>query len=164
MLRGLVKALCLLVDGETYMGKNLIITEKPSVAREFAKALNQNMKSKDGYIESVTVMDKSQRHELFADYFIDATGDANLSYMCGCPFKLGREKDGLCQPMTLCFRMVNVDTDNMNRADINELYKEKKEKGEKNYHLQFIQIVVGKANVRQIALFLCEFNFLEWGR
>ena len=34
------------------MGKKLIITEKPSVAREFAKALNQNMKSKDGYIES----------------------------------------------------------------------------------------------------------------
>ena len=34
------------------MGKKLIITEKPSVAREFAKALNQNMKSKDGYLES----------------------------------------------------------------------------------------------------------------
>ncbi len=34
------------------MGKKLIITEKPSVAREFAKALNQNMKTKDGYIES----------------------------------------------------------------------------------------------------------------
>ena len=34
------------------MGKKLIITEKPSVAREFAKALNQNMKSRDGYIES----------------------------------------------------------------------------------------------------------------
>lgn len=52
MFRGLVKALCLLVDIETYMGKNLIITEKPSVAREFAKALKQNMKSLDGYMES----------------------------------------------------------------------------------------------------------------
>ena len=34
------------------MGKKLIITEKPSVAREFAKALNQNMKTRDGYLES----------------------------------------------------------------------------------------------------------------
>ena len=34
------------------MGKQLIITEKPSVAREFAKALKQQMKIKDGYMES----------------------------------------------------------------------------------------------------------------
>ncbi len=34
------------------MGKKLIITEKPSVAREFGKALGENMKNKDGYMES----------------------------------------------------------------------------------------------------------------
>lgn len=34
------------------MDKNLFIAEKPSVAREFAKALKLNMKSKDGYMES----------------------------------------------------------------------------------------------------------------
>lgn len=34
------------------MGKILIITEKPSVAREFAKALKYNMKNRDGYMES----------------------------------------------------------------------------------------------------------------
>lgn len=34
------------------MGKNLYIAEKPSVAREFAKALKQNMNSRDGYMES----------------------------------------------------------------------------------------------------------------
>ena len=34
------------------MGKKLIITEKPSVAREFARALKQEMKSRDGYMES----------------------------------------------------------------------------------------------------------------
>ena len=34
------------------MGKSLIITEKPSVAREFARALKQDMKSRDGYMES----------------------------------------------------------------------------------------------------------------
>ncbi len=34
------------------MGKYLIITEKPSVAREFAKALKENMTQQTGYLES----------------------------------------------------------------------------------------------------------------
>ncbi|MFI3201577.1 MAG: DNA topoisomerase [Eubacteriales bacterium] len=34
------------------MSKILIITEKPSVAREFAKALSQSFRNKDGYLES----------------------------------------------------------------------------------------------------------------
>ena len=34
------------------MGKNLFIAEKPSVAREFAKALQLNTSNRDGYIES----------------------------------------------------------------------------------------------------------------
>ena len=34
------------------MGKKLIITEKPSVAREFASALKENMKKYNGYMES----------------------------------------------------------------------------------------------------------------
>ena len=34
------------------MGKNLFIAEKPSVAKEFAKALKYNMKNRDGYMES----------------------------------------------------------------------------------------------------------------
>ena len=34
------------------MGKKLFIAEKPSVANEFAKALKQNMRKKDGYLES----------------------------------------------------------------------------------------------------------------
>lgn len=34
------------------MGKSIYIAEKPSVAKEFAKALKYNMKSRDGYLES----------------------------------------------------------------------------------------------------------------
>ena len=34
------------------MGKRLFITEKPSVAREFAKALKSQMRNHDGYMES----------------------------------------------------------------------------------------------------------------
>ena len=34
------------------MGKSLFIAEKPSVAREFAKALKYNMSNRDGFMES----------------------------------------------------------------------------------------------------------------
>ena len=56
--------------------------------------------------------------------FIDATGDADLSVMAGCPYHLGRP-DGLCQPMTLCFRIGNVDipTFEKYRSEMQEKYK-----------------------------------------
>ncbi len=63
--------------------------------------------------------------ELFADYFIDATGNGQLAFLSKCPFRLGREEDNLCQPMTLCFRVVNV--------DVPLYYKEYKEKLDKLY-------------------------------
>ena len=60
-------------------------------------------------ITSVTVATRGGELEISASYFIDATGDAQLAYLAGCPTNLGRESDHLCQPMTLCFRVGNVD-------------------------------------------------------
>ncbi len=40
---------------------------------------------------------------------IDATGDGTISYLCGCDFKVGRDGDGLTQPVTLEFTVNNVD-------------------------------------------------------
>ena len=62
-------------------------------------------------LESVTVATKAGNIELCADYFIDATGDADLSVAAGVKTRLGRSQDSLCQPMTLCFRVGNVDVD-----------------------------------------------------
>ena len=76
-------------------------------------------------IVSVMISNVSGNSEIEADCFIDATGDANLAVMAGCPFKLGRESDNLCQPMTLCFRLAGVkgyDADL--KAKINALYSE----------------------------------------
>lgn len=80
----------------------------------------------EGEVKSVTLSGKSGNHELFADYFIDATGDADLTFMSGFPCRLGRDGDSLCQPMTLCFRVSGVDKDKfraMPRENMNELYK-----------------------------------------
>ena len=67
---------------------------------------------KDGSkICSVTVATRSGEMTVNADYIVDATGDAQLAYLSGCPTVLGREPDHLCQPMTLCFRLGNVDVE-----------------------------------------------------
>ena len=66
-----------------------------------------------------------------ADTYIDATGDATLTAMAGSPYQLGRASDSLCQPMTLCFRMGNVDMDAYEKmdGDINRLYKQYQAEG-----------------------------------
>ena len=85
----------------------------------------------EGNIRSVKVLGKSKSIELFADTFIDATGDAELSMLAGCSYKLGREKDSLCQPMTLCFRIGGVDIKKFesSRREITPLYKKFKAEG-----------------------------------
>ncbi len=66
--------------------------------------------AKDGaHITSVTVATKAGNLTFEAKMFIDCTGDADLCTMAGIPTMLGREQDNLCQPMTLCFRVGNVD-------------------------------------------------------
>ncbi|MBP2315076.1 FAD-dependent oxidoreductase [Azospirillum soli] len=44
-----------------------------------------------------------------ADVIIDCTGDGDIAALAGCDYEVGREEDGLTQPMTLMFRMVGFD-------------------------------------------------------
>jgi len=88
-------------------------------------------KVENGAICSVKAWGKSRAMEFFADRFIDATGDAELATIAGVPSQVGREKDGLCQPMTLCFRMSGVDKKLYleNKPKINPLYDEFRRQG-----------------------------------
>lgn len=90
------------------------------------------VETESGRIKSITISNVSGSSELYADYFIDATGDGNLAFLAGYKFMLGRARDNLCQPMTLCFRLANVKiVENSNIfAEINKLYKKYREKGE----------------------------------
>ena len=85
----------------------------------------------DGNITSVDVFARAKTMRLSADFFIDATGDGELSSLAGCEFKVGRQSDGLCQPMTLCFRMGGVDKEKylQNKPMINKIYTEHQAKG-----------------------------------
>lgn len=86
----------------------------------------------DERIKSITLLCRGNRYTVSADYFVDATGDANLAYMAGCDYRLGRDADNLCQPMTLCFRLGGVDTETFwaEIKSVQSVWKEKLEKGE----------------------------------
>lgn len=85
----------------------------------------------DGKLRSVTVSNKQGRETFLGDYFIDATGDGDLAALAGCKFEIGREEDGLCQAMTLCFRVINVDIEKFFKDldRIEDLYKKYKNQG-----------------------------------
>lgn len=80
-------------------------------------------------IRSITISTPQGNIRISAPVFIDATGDADLSAFAGLEYKLGREEDGLCQPMTLNFRLTNVDWKRYDRQKANALYREYREKG-----------------------------------
>ncbi len=77
-------------------------------------------------LTAVKLANKSGISTVSAKYFVDATGDMDLGVMSGCDYSLGREADSLCQPMTLCFRLANVDPEKYikNKPIINEKYQE----------------------------------------
>lgn len=84
--------------------------------------------------ETITAINAMQRNGLNrfeATYFLDATGDGTLSFLAGCPMRIGRPEDGLCQPMTLCFRVGNIDIPAFNKArpDMQALYKKMRAEG-----------------------------------
>lgn len=62
-------------------------------------------------IDSVIVKTRSGFYKIIAERYIDATGDGDLAYLSGNPMKVGRDKDGKCQPMTMMFKVGNVDMD-----------------------------------------------------
>lgn len=83
------------------------------------------VRKEEGRIKAVKISNVSGNSEIEGDCFIDATGDANLAVMADCPFRLGRESDNLCQPMTLCFRLAGVKSFDADlKARINSLYVE----------------------------------------
>lgn len=62
--------------------------------------------------------------------FIDATGNADLTAFAGLTYTKGRETDGLCQPMTLCFRLAGCNWDAYDQEEINKIYKAAQQNGE----------------------------------
>lgn len=84
-----------------------------------------------GRVEAITVITKAGKMTFTAKCYIDATGDADLAVLSGCSYRLGREEDHLCQPMTLCFRVGNVDIERFYQeiGEMQKLYKQYQAEG-----------------------------------
>jgi len=84
-------------------------------------------------ITRVQTMGKSGRTRAAGTMFVDSTGDGDLATRAGAPVEIGRPRDGLCQPMTLCFRVGNVagkPSARQLRKELTEIFLAAKEAGE----------------------------------
>ena len=117
------------IQGEWFNEEYLKIVLNRMVAESKAEILFHarlcDCEAENGRIESITVATKSGNLKLVADYYIDASGDADLAAFAGFDYVVGREEDGLCQGMTLCFRACNVDV---------ELFKKERQELSNMYH------------------------------
>jgi hypothetical protein len=59
--------------------------------------------------EGVVFETKSGPLVIYADVIVDCTGDGDVAAAAGAEYRIGREEDGLVQPMTLMFRMVDFE-------------------------------------------------------
>lgn len=93
--------------------------------------ISVNKKDNGNMIESIRIVNKSGSSDIKGKIFIDCTGDADVAYMAGVPYKMGREEDGFSQPMTMCFRVAGVDRSKLpSRGEINKIYSEAVSRGE----------------------------------
>lgn len=60
-------------------------------------------------VAGLVVENKSGRTVIPADRVVDCTGDADVAARAGAPYEKGRPEDGLMQPMSLVFIMINID-------------------------------------------------------
>ena len=83
----------------------------------------------DGTVRSICVTTVSGKIRIRAKIFLDCTGNADLVAQSGLPFEQGRDEDGLCQPMTLCFRLANFDWERLDKKQMNAAWAKLKEEG-----------------------------------
>ena len=65
----------------------------------------------NGSVTGAVIQNKNGRRIIKAKRIVDCTGDGDVAFRAGCPFEVGRLKDGKCQPMTLMFTIGGVEWD-----------------------------------------------------
>ena len=60
-------------------------------------------------LSGLVIMTKSGQQLVLAKTFIDASGDGDVAALAGADVMVGRPSDGLTQPITSYFRLLNVD-------------------------------------------------------
>jgi hypothetical protein len=65
----------------------------------------------DRELKVVIIENKSGRQAVRGRVFIDATGDGDVAVKAGAKYEVGRESDGMLQPVTMTFRIGGVDVE-----------------------------------------------------
>lgn len=68
------------------------------------------VRMENGLIRSLTCFSCGETMEVTGKVFIDATGDGDVMYLAGVPYKQGRDSDGKDQPMTMNYKIGGLDT------------------------------------------------------
>jgi hypothetical protein len=96
-------------------------------------------------LRGLEIQTKSGRKLLLGKVFIDSSGDGDVAALAGAQFMLGRDKDGLTQPMTSYMRVLNVDIPALvkdcqaHRDDVRELtLPESGGEGNEDYVMIFV--------------------------
>jgi hypothetical protein len=80
------------------------------VTRENNKIVKMNVATKQGPID------------ILAKTFVDTTGDGDLSAFAGASYETGRNQDSLTQPITLVFRLSNVDIEKFSAVNLEDYW------------------------------------------
>jgi hypothetical protein len=100
------------VDPETMKRVALEMTEEDGV-KLLLHSLVVSPIVEDNRLRGVIVENKSGRQAISAETVVDASGDADIAADAGAPYEVGRREDGVTQPMTMMFRMGNVNVNEL---------------------------------------------------
>ena len=124
--------------GVTYNPEHLKVVWESLLQKSGAKvllhALLQEVTVKDGHVRELVLATRAGACVVTADFFIDATGDADLSHFAGFSY----EKAGDIAPaqtLTTTFKMVNVNAAERKKIDKNRLHELMQEATEAGYAL-----------------------------
>ena len=123
-------------DAETMQRVIIEMVEESGVEVLLRATVTETM-MKDKAMQGLIIRTKSGESLVLAKAFIDASGDGDVAALAGAEFMLGRDSDGLTQPITSYFRLLNVNVPALiadceaNRGDMWEVVYPK-EAGEKN--------------------------------
>ena len=95
-------------DPEAYKLTLLDLLDEAGVRFLFHAFASGVVVGSDG-VEGVVFETKSGPVVVRAAVVVDGTGDGDVAAAAGAPFDVGRQEDGLTQPMTLMFRMVEFE-------------------------------------------------------
>ena len=124
--------------GVTYNPEHLKVVWESLLIKSGAKillhALLQQVSVKDGRVKELTLATRAGLCSVTGDFFIDATGDADLSNYAG----FGYEKAGEISPaqtLTTTFKMVNVDLTERKKIKKEQLHELMQDAADNGYEL-----------------------------